>query len=452
MNLHRLFVSARTTALGCAALIAGLVCSHAHAQWLPDRAYTEGPGIRVGDLELHPGIAARAGYDTNVFRSEDNKVDSAILALTPHLNIKTLGRQRATEGEDAGGASGPMLPAIAFNAGLAGTLFYYFEETAPKNVEFDTEASVSILPDRPAGFDVGIVYARSTRPFTAYTGSNSNNQYARDQITPIGTFRVQSRSGVLKASIGYKPIFTLFESNAFNYLNSANHQIVAGAAWKFLPYTALVYDGNLTLTRYLDPVTSNAVIQLTDSERFQTRLGLNGSITRHLSLRALVGYAVVNSTSTVFDDKEDVIGEAVLRFGSQTNSAELGYQRDVQFSNLGTWLQQDRGYLRTSFLLARVVALVLEGGVAHVNYGRILSSTGAALGVDRETGDPTFNREDVRFDAGVHGEYRVTNWLALMADFTALVNRTDFQFAVGAPPYPAQFTTLQVFGGVRVHY
>src|SRR5688500_17509783 len=78
---------------------------HAEAQWLPDRSYTEGPGIRVGDLELHPGVAVRGGYDTNVFRTpgtaDDPEVASPILAITPHLNLTTLSRQRLTQGESA---------------------------------------------------------------------------------------------------------------------------------------------------------------------------------------------------------------------------------------------------------------------------------------------------------------------------------------------------------------
>ena len=37
--------------------------------WLPDRADTEGPGIRMGDsLLLHPGVGLEGGYDTNALR------------------------------------------------------------------------------------------------------------------------------------------------------------------------------------------------------------------------------------------------------------------------------------------------------------------------------------------------------------------------------------------------
>jgi len=33
-------------------------------EWLQDRRYNEGIGIRAGDLEIHPGIAGEFGYDS----------------------------------------------------------------------------------------------------------------------------------------------------------------------------------------------------------------------------------------------------------------------------------------------------------------------------------------------------------------------------------------------------
>ena len=36
--------------------------------WLADRRYREGPGFLAGDWELHPGLGAEFGYDSNYFR------------------------------------------------------------------------------------------------------------------------------------------------------------------------------------------------------------------------------------------------------------------------------------------------------------------------------------------------------------------------------------------------
>src|ERR1700749_3911931 len=51
------------------------VASAQDQPWLKDRRYTEGPGYRVGDFELHPGVAAEFGYDSNYLRrSSDDQL------------------------------------------------------------------------------------------------------------------------------------------------------------------------------------------------------------------------------------------------------------------------------------------------------------------------------------------------------------------------------------------
>ena len=44
------------------------VASAQDQPWLKDRRYTEGPGYRVGDFEIHPGAAIEFGYDSNYMR------------------------------------------------------------------------------------------------------------------------------------------------------------------------------------------------------------------------------------------------------------------------------------------------------------------------------------------------------------------------------------------------
>ncbi|MDW8362679.1 MAG: hypothetical protein RMK74_09775, partial [Myxococcales bacterium] len=51
--------------------------------WLEDRRRAEGIGIRVGDLELHPGIGAEVGYDSNVFLQSDTPESSLIARISP---------------------------------------------------------------------------------------------------------------------------------------------------------------------------------------------------------------------------------------------------------------------------------------------------------------------------------------------------------------------------------
>jgi hypothetical protein len=440
------------TQLGC--------LPYASAQWLPDRAYTEGPGFRAGNVEIHPGLALRAGYDTNVYRTPGTTAfprdDGAMLAVTPHLHISSIQQQRRTQGEDAAGAAGLLPPPVMFDFGAAATFFQYFAvANARRNLDVDVDGALNILPERTFGLDVGATYTRSTRPFTAQSG-NSNQTFAFDRIRPSLILRGQSRGGVLRGRIGFSPTLTIYEGDAFKYLNQNQYEVPAGLAWKFLPNTAIVYDVGYAFVDYTQPTRGNNVsVFLSDGQRFQTRLGVNGAITPNLGVRALVGYAAVVQQQSELDDHEDAIAEAAITFAwSRKDNVEAGYQRMVEMSALSGWTQLDRGYVKLGTLLGGRFALNVEGGVAGVNYGRLLGpdedGTGAvALGTGNDT-----SRKDIRVDAGVHGEVRATNWLAFLADFQALVNLTDFEYALpNSPvPYPGRFATFQIFGGVRAHY
>lgn len=469
--------------------------SIAQAQpWLPDRAYTEGPGIRLGDLELHPGVAVRGGYDSNVFRADgQSRVvsttesgaiqtrdftqqvrGSGILAVSPHIHLSTLSAQRRAGGEDREGAEG-ALPTLAFRGGVSGTYLHIFLEDAPKSLEVDSDLWLSILPQRPFNVDLNFSYVRNVRPFTQYAGER--NAYDYNVIQPRVRFNFGSRSQVLTTFVGYAPRITLFESALFDYLDSISHGIESGMAWKFLPNTAMIFDGNVDLQKYSesDPYQTRSPVLFSDSVRFRGRLGLNGAITRTLSLRVLAGYGAIALRDTVnsqrLDDHEDVIGEAVLgwRFGmAQLSSLEFGYQRDLVATALGGWTLLDRGFVTLRADVARTVMLSLEGGAAYLTYGRLWgldrrsrADRGLPSGADESDPVPlgaggTVDRNDVRLDGAVRAEYRATNWLSFMADLSVQAVLTDFEYALlvlEAPiPDPAKYVSVMAFAGVRAHY
>src|SRR5579863_5499284 len=95
-------------------------------QWLQDRRYNEGIGIRTGDIEIHPGIAGEAGYDSNWFLRSDKQgadngpptapvIPAAAFRVTPSLYLSTLGPQRRS------GDVVPDPPSVAFRAGVNAT-------------------------------------------------------------------------------------------------------------------------------------------------------------------------------------------------------------------------------------------------------------------------------------------------------------------------------------------
>src|SRR5580704_961969 len=107
--------------------VASTVTSRAEAQeWLKDRMYQEGQGVRTGDVEWHPGIAIEGGYDSNYFlRSSTNGVSNGCkeacpqgspeMRITPSLSLATIGPIRH-EGE-----TNREPPSIDFRLNASGT-------------------------------------------------------------------------------------------------------------------------------------------------------------------------------------------------------------------------------------------------------------------------------------------------------------------------------------------
>ena len=84
-----------------AALATATVSLTASAQgqpWVKDRRYGEGVGIRVGNLEMHPSVAAEAGYDSNYFQrsggANEPVIDVIRMRVTPSFSLSTLSAQR----------------------------------------------------------------------------------------------------------------------------------------------------------------------------------------------------------------------------------------------------------------------------------------------------------------------------------------------------------------------
>src|ERR1700742_1737624 len=82
--------------------------AHAQQPWLADRQYGEGAGVRVGNLEFHPGISGEVGYDSNYYLRAPSEDPIAVyrFRVTPSASLATLGPQR--------GVSGAVSPSVVF--------------------------------------------------------------------------------------------------------------------------------------------------------------------------------------------------------------------------------------------------------------------------------------------------------------------------------------------------
>lgn len=426
----------------------GGTASPAAAQgWLADRQASEGAGIRVGNLELHPGIGAEVGWDSNIFNSsgdtpEDQTVSSAIMRVTPHLSLSTLGTQRQ-EGDDD---EDDEQQSVDFRLSLAAPIYIYFADEADSNVGTDANISVTFNPQGRVAFMLSDNFSRTVRPFSEEGASS----YARDRNDASAGLAFQSRGGIFRATTRYTLGLDLFESNSFSYSNNIEHRAELGFSWRFLPQTAVFYDFRSETTDYLD--TAGSAVGLSNNTRLRSRIGLNGVISQRISALVAVGYGAAFVKDAAFAEKDTVVAQAELRIRpSPTTRIHFGYDRDLYGSFSGGYYSRDRGYAGLQLLMGGSFLLGIDASVAFLDFGSVLDATGAPLGAGGES-----TRTDVLAQASLFGEYRATDWLGINATLTYTGDFTDFQFSrmvdTATVVDPADYQKIGVWLGVRAFY
>lgn len=465
-----------------------LASSTAGAQeWMKDRMYQEGPGIRTGDVEWHPGVAAEGGYDSNYFLRTNQTGGGCVAAgaagcingspnapvqgtpvmrITPSLSLSTLGQQR--------GAGGGEPPSINFRLNASGTYREFFGQLTPEQRNFSADASarLDILPQRPFGAAVFAGYDRTIQPNNV-TG-DPDLSFNSDTVSAGAEVITQPGGGTLDWRFGYQFTDTLFETTAGQPYASYTNQAYTRGRWRFRPRTALVYDFGIGFAHYenteaggANAGTAGAITPLLNSMPVRTRIGINGLVTPRLSFLGMVGYggsffSPATPTDSV-QQYDSVIGQAEIKYfltaqpgeGGATSltlsSVALGYSRDFATSYLADYYGSDRGYLKFSYFFAGRALVSLEGGVGAIEYPSI------AAFVDPD-GRPQPAWTDVRLDATLYGEYRFTNYLGvnLTGKYTNNISNTVLDIGVApgtggmAQLLAMQFQRFEAYAGVRL--
>ena len=447
------------------------LASPAFAQmWLKDRQATQGAGIRSGDFELHPGVAAEVGYDSNYFNRSPDKpypvVDTVRLRITPQFHISTLTGART---------AGSSQPKVYFSAGAAfaysqflmnggiGTGADRFKQLG-RDSEWGVlgDVAMNINPGRPWGLNVYDTFQRTAQP-------------SIDPLVESGLNRMENRiaadlvhtrpGGLFDWRLGYAFSLTYFENGPTGStsvspqdFNNYRHEAYTQGRWRFLPRTAFVYNGSYSVQTY-----NTSTPGLNNSRPLRTRMGLTGLVTDRLSLLGLVGWGAsfYDNATTGNRNFDSVIGQVEIRYfltgnapeaGQQaqatSSSVALGFTRDFFNSYLGNYYERNRGYVILNALFAQKFMVNLDVGVAAVRYADVL---------DRDTGQLLRTSfVNGRVDGTLFMEYRVKDWFGLNATYQYLQEITDVTLRANAradaPRYGLEFSRHQAFAGVRVFF
>jgi hypothetical protein len=314
---------------------------------------------------------------------------------------------------------------------------------------------LNILPMGRVGADTNLNFIRQGQPSN---NTDTQNAFDRDTLRAGAGVTWRPGGGLFDWRLGYDFMYNYFERANFSYLNNYQNQINMRGRWRFLPRTALLYDGNYTWVTYPNPGPQN------DGTIARSRIGMNGLITNRLSLLALVGWAGTfykegpgqapqqfDSLTAQVELKWFISGggsDAAMNPGSAPvglSYASLGYTRDVSNSYLGNFYQKDRGYLGISYLIGGVFVASVSGGVANLAY------PDSYYPGSPDIQQPAFSEQ--RVDATVFGEYRLSNKFGLNTTFNYDRNFTDVAIQTAddpmAPTDYLAYERWQIFFGAR---
>lgn len=443
-----------------ATVLLGAISLEAHAQsqqpWLADRKYGEGIGVRVGNLELHPGIAGEVGYDSNYFlrASSEDPLSTYRLRVTPSITLSTLGQQR-TQGQ--GGTFSPSATFrggayVAYNEFIATDSKHQSDFSGQRHLDVGADLLLNIMPAGRIGEDL---YANFVRQGQPSNDPNTENAFDRDSVRAGAGITWRPGGGLFDWRLGYEFLYNYFERSNFSYLNNFQNTVNMRGRWRFLPRTALLYDGSYTWVHYPNPTSQN------DGTIARSNIGLNGLITTRLALLAMIGWAGTfydkgsNPKPQQFDS---VTAQTELKWyisgaGDAMNPgsapvglsfASIGYLRDVSNSYLGNFYQRDRGYLGLSYLLGGVFVTSLTAGIANLHFPESYFPSGAVQ-------HSSFSEQ--RVDVGVFGEYRFSNTFGLNATVNYDRNITGVEIPTSEDgterPDALAYQRWQAFVGAR---
>jgi len=431
----------------------------AHAQaWLRDRSFQEGIGIRVGDVELHPGVGAEVGVDSNWFvRSHVEGAniingppqapirEAGIIRVTPSFTFGSLGEQR----------NGGDKPAFTYRGGVAGSYreFIGTEVNDQRNMNVHATFRGDILPGRPVGVGFFAGYQRFVQPSALPGVALSFN---RSDVNAGAEVIAMPGGGTLDLHLGYQFYGALYENTQGAAFTNFTHELSLKNRWRFRPKTSIFTETSLSFITY--PNSGRSVLTLNDAIPLRTRAGINGLVTTRLAVLAALGYSatfVANGalpTTSQFDSLNAQIEGTVYLTGTAAPSNDptaatavstltVGYLRDVivgsaqsfqsrptyifgggQNTTIGSFTGLDKIYGRLSYMFAGRAVVALDGYFDILSFPTVETAGGVTAAFT-----------NYRPGASLFGEYRFADSFGLNAtvDYTQQISDTQIPLGAG---------------------
>jgi len=443
--------------------------------WLQDRRFTEGAGIKTGDLELHPGIGGEVGYDLNWFLRFSNegpnivngapaapRRDAAVFRVTPSFYVSTVGLQRVT---DNGARVEPRFLTFRGGVSATGRFFIGKEMSDQHNVSLNADARADLNQGRPVSVGFFGAYSRIIQPQVT---ADPNFAFNRDDIRLGTDVTFLPGGGTLDLRAGYALIASLYEETNGVPYSTITHEVSIKDRWNFRPRTALFSEAILDFINY--PNAPRASFLLNDATPLRTRGGVTGLVTNWFGTTVSAGYSATffkdgaAPSSTQYDSFNaqaegtfylgqgkggiDEPGEATLLL----SFISLGFQRDFQRSLLGNFYGSNRVYTRLEYWFGGRVVLDLHATGEQLNYPPVFLTTAPGTAA---VGEFT----NYRLSGGIFAEYRFSQAFGLNTTIDYVHQFSDTLLPAGAVPgtnvagvFDQNYDRIQAFLGFRYFY
>lgn len=393
-------------------------------------------GLKLGDgALLHLGVGAEAGYDTNVFYNDSDRVGSTFLRVTPSAEITNTGRA----GEIPSGLFYDLRAALTYREYITDEIdasrLRAFVPTVTMFLEHNSRGSLAL----------GLLESYVRAEEAPYTSSAGQSLIIRNGNTASAHVRWSPGGGRLQGLVRYTNTIDYFETAYLKAANSIGHEAMLDVSWRWLPKTALYFQLRQGYISYTNSSGSGMTTNLGDkysSFPLRTVVGIRGLITEKTSVALAFGYQNAfysnGATTSGFLGSTSAAGELVVLPLTGTRVA-LGARHDFQNSVIGNFFYTDGVYAS--------VAQQTPGGLVGQFWGSYdyrryygLQALGAP--------DP---RRDNMVQAGALLDYFVKSWAYVGASYTLALNRSDYQPGL-MPLAGATYTKHQVFARLGITY
>ncbi len=422
--------------------IAGTANASAQA-WLSNRTYGEGIGVKLGSsMVFHPGLGVEGGYDSNVYNSDSNAVGAARLRIAPYLDLATLPPQR-TKGFEQG-----EKPKVDFRLGLAGV----YEDWYGSDDSLDNRRDFGVLADLALTlFPYGKFRLKLEDQFTRTImppNESGPKNYSRDYNEAGLTF-MYVPGDALKLALSGRYFMNYYElgqlQSAGNY-----HQIAVGLkmVWKFLPKTALTFDGDfMPYFREGNQISGSNVGMADTSYTLNLWFGMSGLFTKKFGMALRGGYS---GGFYNFGDNLDtwLLNVEFRVFTTPMSVLRAGFIRDPRASYFTNYFIRNEGYISYEHLIRGRVLISVKLLCSYLEYSTLLDTAGQpsdAMG-------PNADRTDIILGGLLFLEYRIRDWIAINLTAQYEGDITDYKLIVPSGDIPEGYHKFVGFVGVRANY